>query len=188
MAFLQFMCLLFLGLICLAILIVSIVFSYLTISAGFMHSSPAVPSHGKVKDTIINEAADMIKNSNRQIVMDLGSGWGTLLLPLAKRFPNHQFVGIERGFLPFWISVFRARKLDNLTFLRQDFFTTNISKADIIFVFLLNSTMAKLTAKIKTEMKTGSTIIANRFPMKDEKPFKEVSLGSKYYTYYVYKN
>ena len=153
-----------------------------------MHSSPAVPSHGKVKNAVIEEAAAMLKNANDKTIMDLGSGWGTLLLPLAKRFPEHKFVGIERGFWPFYVSTWRARKLENLTFYRQDFFVADVSAADIVFVFLLNSTMAKLTSKIKREMKSGSVVIANRFPMKDVKADKEVSLGSKYYTYYVYKN
>ena len=188
MAFLQFVCLLILLLVCLFVLLVSIVFIYLTVSSGFMHTSPAVPSYGKVKNAIIEEASAMLKDADNRIVMDLGSGWGTLLLPLAKRFPNHEFIGIERGFLPFYISSWRARRLKNLTILRQDFFQTDIDKADIIFVFLLNSTMAKLTAKIKQEMKPGSYIIANRFPMKEQTPCKEVDLGSKYYTYYVYKN
>jgi precorrin-6B methylase 2 len=188
MVALQIICLLIIGLFCLAILSVSIVFIYLTVSAGFMHSSPAVPSHGKVKNAIISEASSLLQNSSGKVIMDLGSGWGTLLLPLAKKFPNHKFIGIERGYLPFNVSVWRARKLKNLTFLRQDFFKTDIGDADLIFVFLLTSTMAQLTAKIKTEMKPDSIVIANRFPMKDEKPYKEVSLGSKYYTYYVYKN
>ncbi len=188
MVILQVIGLLILSVVCVAVLFISIIFAYLTVSAGFMHTSPAVPSCGKVKKAIIEEAASMLKETSSQIVMDLGSGWGTLLLPLAKRFPNHKFIGVERGFLPYWTSVWRSRRLKNLVFLRQDFFETDISKADIIFVFLLNSTMAKLTAKIKNEMKADSRVIANRFPMKDTEPYKEVSLGSKYYTYYVYKN
>lgn len=185
----QIICLLLLGMVCITILLVSVIFAYLTVSAGFMHSSPAVPSHGRVKEAIINEAATILKDAqSQQTVMDLGSGWGTLLVPLAKKFPNHKFIGVECGFLPYQISVWRSRKLKNLVFLRYDFFKTDISKADLIFVFLLNSTMAKLTAKIKTEMKRESLVIANRFPMKDTQPHKEVNLGSKYYTYYVYKN
>lgn len=188
MVWVQLILLFVLLLICMAILLVSIAFVYLTVSAGFMHSSPAVPSHGKVKKAIIEEAAEMLKNSSGKIVMDLGSGWGTLLLPLAQMFPEHKFIGIERGLLPFITSKWRARNLKNLFFYRKDFFTTDISDADIVFVFLLTSTMEKLTSKIKSEMKSGSTVIANRFPMKDEVPDKEVNLGSKYYTYYVYKN
>lgn len=188
MVILQLILLLILSLICISIVLISVIFAYLTVSAGFMRSSPAVPSHGKVKNAIIEEAANILKNESNQQIMDLGSGWGTLLLPLAKRFPQHKFIGIELGFLPFWVSVWRARKLKNLTFLQQDFFTSNIRNADIIFVFLLNSTMAKLSAKIQNEMKKESIVIANRFPMKDKKADKEVSLGSKYYTYYVYKN
>lgn len=188
MVLLQLICMLILGIICLGIVLVSVVFTYLTVSAGFMHSSPAVPSHGKVKDAIINEAATRLQNSDGKTVMDLGSGWGTLLLPLARKFPEHKFIGIEKGFLPFYVSKWRARKLNNLTFRRQNFFDTNISDIDIVFVFLLNSTMEKLTTKIKQEMKSESIVIANRFPMKDEKPYKSVDLGSEYYTYYIYKN
>ena len=188
MVTLQIISLAVLCVVCPLVLLVSIVFIYLTVGAGFMHSSPSVPSHGKVKNAIIEEAAAMLKDTSGKTVMDLGSGWGTLLLPLAKKFPEHKFIGIERGFLPFHVSVWRARKLDNLSFLRQDFFRTDISKTDVVFVFLLTSTMAKLTSKIKSEMKSGSVVIANRFPMKDEIPDKEVSLGSKYYTYYVYRN
>ena len=170
------------------IIFVSMVFAYLTVSAGFMHSSPAVPSHGKVKEAIIDEATSILQNSENRIIMDLGSGWGTLLLPLARKFPEHKFIGIERGFMPYYVSKWRARKFSNLTFCRQNFFDTDISKVDIVFVFLLSSTMEKLTLKIKKEMKSKSTVIANRFPMKGEKPCKKVSFGSDYYTYYVYQN
>lgn len=188
MVLLQLICVLILGIICLSIVLVSVVFAYLTVSAGFMHSSPAVPSHGKVKEAIIEEAASILQNSDNKIVMDLGSGWGTLLLPLARKFPQHKFIGIERGFMPYYVSKWRAHKLSNLTFCRQNFFDTDISEVDVVFVFLLSSTMEKLTLKIKKEMKPKSTVIANRFPMKNEEPSKKVSLGSDYYTYYVYKN
>lgn len=187
MIILEFLALLILAILCLAILLISIIFSYLTVSSGFMRSSPAVPSHGRIKDAIIEEAAAILQQaSTPQTVMDLGSGWGTLLIPLAKRFPNHRFIGIELSALPFRISRLRARNLHNLTFVQQDFFSTNLSEANLIFVFLLHSTMAKLTTKIQTEMPTGGTIIANRFPMKNIEADKTVSLGSDYYTYYVY--
>lgn len=188
MGTLQIISLVVLCLICPAVLFVSLAFIYLTVGAGFMHSSPSVPSYGKIKNAMLEEAEVMLKNTSGKIVVDLGSGWGTLLLPLARKFPEHKFVGIERGFLPFNVSLWRARKLKNLVFYRQDIFTSDISDADIIFVFLLNSAMAKLTSKLKSETKPGSVVIANRFPMKDKIPEKEVNFGSKYYTYYVYKN
>lgn len=179
-------CMLLLWCVCLADTAVSIVFIYLTAGAGFMHSSPSVPSSGTIKKALIKEISAMLENTSGKKTVDLGSGWGTLLLPLAKKFPQHEFTGIEKGFLPFYASRFRARKLKNLTFIRQDFFVSEIADYDIIFVFLLGSTLEKLSRKIKNETKTGAVVIANRFPLKDAEPYKEVNLGSKYYTYYVY--
>lgn len=186
--FMQLIFLLLLTAVCAAVFVISVIFIYLTVSSGFMKSSPSVPTYGKVKDAMIKEAADILETKDNLIVMDLGSGWGTLLLPLAQRFPNHKFVGIELGRLPYLISVWRARKLDNLSFLRQNFFESDISSCDIMFVFLLNSTMTKLSSKIKNEMKPQSLVIANRFPIQNAKPFKKVSKGSDYYSYYVYLN
>lgn len=187
MEILSFIALIMLLILIMAILIVSVVFTYFTVSSGFMHSSPPVPSCGKVKDAMLNDVAEYLKDKDGKIVMDLGSGWGTLLLPLAKQFPQHTFVGIEYGCIPYMVSCLRAKRLKNIKFYRQDFFNTDISQADVIFLFLLTSTMAKLSDKCINEAKKGSYAYANRFPIQGKDPEKKVSLGSKYYTYYVYR-
>ncbi|MBO6281020.1 MAG: methyltransferase domain-containing protein [Alphaproteobacteria bacterium] len=187
MEILSFISLVVLFIIIAAILIVSIVFIYFTVSSGFMHSSPPVPSCGKVKDAMLKDVAEYLRDKEGKIVMDLGSGWGTLLLPLAKQFPQHTFIGIEYGRIPYMVSCLRAKKYKNARFYRQNFFDTDISQADVIFLFLLNSTMAKLSNKCISEAKKGAYAYANRFPIQGKEPQKEVSLGSKYYTYYIYK-
>lgn len=173
--------------IVIAILAVSVVFIYFTVSCGFMHSSPPVPSCGKVKKAMMEDAASYLAEKKGLVVMDLGSGWGSLLLPLAKKFPEHTFIGIEYGFIPYVISCWRARKLKNLRFKKEDFFESDISNADMIFLFLLTSTMEKLSKKCIAEIKSSAIIYANRFPMQGIKPTKKVSFGSDYETYYIYK-
>lgn len=170
-----------------AIIIVSVVFVYFTVSSGFMHSSPPVPSSGRVKKAMLEDAALSLAGKQGQLVMDLGSGWGSLLLPLAKKFPEHTFIGIEYGYIPYVVSCWRARKLKNLQFQRANFFETDISKADVIFLFLLTSTMAKLSKKCIDEVKPGAIAYANRFPIQGKKPAKKVSFGSDYETYYIYE-
>lgn len=187
MEILFFVALVVLFVIIVAILVVSIVFTYFTVSSGFMHSSPPVPSCGKVKDAMLKDVAEYLKNKKGKVIMDLGSGWGSLLLPLAKQFPQHTFIGIEYGYIPYTVSCLRAKKYKNVKFRRQDFFDTDISQADVIFLFLLTSTMAKLSNKCISEAKKGAYAYANRFPIQGKEPQKEVSLGSKYYTYYIYE-
>ena len=171
----------------LVIFIISGIAIYCMISSKFMLNPPPIPSCGKVKIAMIEDVAKLLRKRKNQLVMDLGSGWGDLLLPLAKRFPSHRFVGVERNFLPYWVSRFRSRKLKNITFYRQNLFNTNISEADVIFLFLLNRTMSKIVHKYKTEAKTGAYVYSNRFPMPDVKGERKVILGSGYDTYYVYK-
>ena len=176
-----------LGLIMLAVLFISVIFIYFMLESGFMHYSPPVPTCGKVKTAMINEVAENLRTKKNMTIMDLGSGWGTLLLPLAKQFSQHKFIGIEKGFLPYWVSRFRARNLKNITFIRQNFFMADISQADVIFLFLLPKVMENLEQKCRQETKKNALIYVNRFPMNNIKPLKEINLGSKYYTYYVYK-
>ena len=188
MELLYLILLLFLVVVIFGVVGVSIVFIYFTISSGFMHSSPPVPSSGKVKEAMLADAVSYLtKQHQKQTIMDLGSGWGSLLLPLAKQFPEHTFIGIEYGYIPYIVSCLRAKKLKNIQFIRQDFFTSDISRADVIFLFLLTSTMAKLSAKCIAEAKHNAIAYVNRFPLQNKKPVKTVSFGSDYETYYVYK-
>lgn len=96
--------------------------------------------------------------------MDLGSGWGTFLVPLAHKFPQHKFVGIEKAFLPYWVTKIRTRKLKNVSIYQEDFFKSDISDADIVILFLLQHIMPKIQKKCFDEMKKGKIIFVNRFP------------------------
>ena len=175
------------GCLMLVVVALSIIVAYFALNSTCMRNSPPVPSCGKTKWAIIADVSKVLSKRKKQVVMDLGSGWGTLLLPLAKKFPDHHFIGIEYGCIPYFVSKWRARKMKNVTFVRENFFDSDISKADILLTFLLNSTMAKITPKCLKEAKRGALVYAHRFPMKNIKEVRKVFLGSKYDTYYIYK-
>lgn len=170
------------------LIIISVVFTYLTVASGFMKTSPSVPSCGKVKEAMLKDVASVLqKASNTMTVIDLGSGWGTLLLPLAKQFPQHRFVGYELAKLPFLISNLRSKKLKNIAFHRMDILKADISDSDIVFLFLLPSMMQKLTNKCQKEMKKDALIYSNRFRLPNVEENTKVSLGSDFESYYIYK-
>ncbi len=175
-------------LVCLAVIFISLLGIYLLVSSLFMKYAPPVRSSGKLKQAILSDIAkELDKLPNGRLVVDLGSGWGTLLVPLAKKFPQHQFLGIERAFLPYLFSCFRVRKLDNISFLRQDFYQYNLKKADIVVMFLIGFMMPTVTEKIVQEVKGGAKIYASRFPLVNIQADEVISLGSKMETYYIYK-
>ena len=169
------------------ILILGIVGTYLIIAGKFMHFSPPVPSSGKTKKEMLNHAAKYLKQHKNLTVADLGSGWGTLLIPLAKQFPYHRFIGFELAKLPYHISKFRTLNLPNTQIKKQNFFNTDLSDIDVIFCFLLPSAMLECRDKILPKLKKGTIIYANRFPLPNIKPTETISLGSDYETFYVYK-
>ena len=113
-----------------AVLIISVMFIYLTFDCGFMKTSPSIPTCGRVKKSMIESVAVLLKKSRKPMtVVDLGSGWGTLLLPLARKFPQHRFIGYEFAHLPFWISKMRAHSMKNIRFFRQNIFSADITDA-----------------------------------------------------------
>ena len=126
--------------ICL-ILLVSIVAIYFFVSSCFMRYPPPIPSSGQLKEKVLEGIREYLQNSDSMTFMDLGSGWGTLLIPLAKQFPQHRFIGVERVFVPYFFSKLRSHNLKNLSFIHGDIFKTDISQTDMVFCFLMQKLM-----------------------------------------------
>ena len=172
----------------LIIVVLGVAGTYILVAGKVMRVSPPVPSSGRVKKAMLEDAAAFLQAHQNLTVVDLGSGWGTLLIPLAGKFPQHRFVGYELARLPYWFSRWRARNLLNLRFIRQDFFQADLSSSALVFCFLLPSAMQRCQDEIVPQLTRGSRIYANRFALPDEIPTEVVSLGSAYETYYIYQH
>lgn len=159
---------------------------YFLISSRFMRHPPSVPSTGAVKRTLLADVEQYLNTQKSKKIMDLGCGWGTLLMPLAKKYPQHTFVGVEFAFTTYWVCRWRTRKLKNMTVLRENLLHSDISSADIIILFLFQKIMPALKKKCLREMKKNALIFTNRFYFPAWKPDKKVCLRDKMETYYVY--
>lgn len=123
-------------------------------------------------------------------IYELGSGWGTLALPLARRYPHCQVVGFESSPFPFWISLARQHlsRLKNLSLRRQNFFQANLSDAELIVCYLYPGAMAKLKMKFHVELKPGTWIISNTFAIPGWNPQEVYEIEDIYRTkIYVYR-
>jgi hypothetical protein len=184
---LLYILLLLLLIIVLVIFVVSIVAIYFFISSCFMRYPPPIPSSGRLKDKVLEDICAYLQDKEGLTFMDLGSGWGTLLLPLAKRFPQHRFIGVERAFTPYAASVLRAHNLPNLHFEHGDIFKTDIKRCDVIFCFLMQKLMDGLTPRLKENLRSGAYVYSCRFTCPNWPPERTVSLGTPYETFYVYR-
>ncbi len=70
-------------------------------------------------------------------LIDLGSGWGTLVIAVARKYPHQQVIGYELSWFPWLISIIRkySLRLDNLTLYRKDFKKAELSNASILLSF-----------------------------------------------------
>ena len=175
-------------LVMLGVVAVSIMGIYLLISSSFQKYAPPVRSSGRLKKMVLDEISQQLEKApDGQKIVDLGSGWGTLLLPLAKKFPQHQFIGLERAFTPFHISCLRAHKIPNLQFVKKDFFMYDLRQIDVVLMFLIGFMMPKVTEKCLKELPKGAKVYAVRFPLTEVEPSKVVDLGNKMEKLYVYE-
>jgi hypothetical protein len=134
----------------------------------------------------------MLASTDRPInghLIDLGSGWGTLVIALARKYPRQQVIGYELSWFPWLVSIIRkyVLRLDNLTLYRKDFKKARISDASILFCYLFPGGMISLDEKLKREQSNEILIVSNTFALPSCQPTKVIRLKDIYKTpIYVY--
>ena len=122
-------------------------------------------------------------------LIDLGSGWGTLVIALARKYPRQQVIGYELSLLPWLVSIIRkySLRLNNLTLYRKDFKKTELGNASILFCYLFPGGMLSLHEKLKRELSNEILIVSNTFALPSCQPTKVIKLKDVYQTpIYVY--
>lgn len=117
--------------------------------------------------------------------LDLGAGVGSLLLPLARRFPDWQWVGVENAPLTWGVGWLRSRGQRNLDWRWGDLWRTPLSDFDVVYAFLSPVPMAALWEKAQAEMRPGSLLVSNSFPVPDREADEIIELPER--TLFVYR-
>jgi hypothetical protein len=122
-------------------------------------------------------------------IIDLGSGWGTVVIALAKAYPNREVIGFELSTIPWLISVLlkKIMKLENLLIHRRNFFATPFPESSTLICYLFPEGMIKLEEKLKGEGPKIDRIISNTFALPTYVPQQTIKLddlyGSSIYKY-----
>lgn len=128
--------------------------------------APFVATSGLAKQEMLTLARNRLKKvTEKQLIVDLGSGTGTLLIPLAKEFPMHCFLGYEWDFIPLMWAKWRSRKLKNIEWRRQNFMAYHCGEADILFCYILKTMSEPLGKKLSLEIKDSCLVISELFPL-----------------------
>jgi len=135
--------------------------------------TPHVGQEGKdviwvpTPQALVEKMLDMAKVTPQDVVIDLGSGDGRTVITAAKR--GARAFGVE--FNPDMVELSRRNATKEgvtakATFIQGDLFEADLSKANVITMFLLPSINMKLRPKI-LDLRPGTRIVANSFNMED---------------------
>lgn len=150
--------------------------TYSYIRCGCGKYGPFVSTYGKVKEDILNEARAVLKKSKKKLkVTDLGCGSGALLIPLAKEFPQHEFIGYEWDIVPLTMGKIKASGLKNITFIKGDYMKASHAEMDLIMCYVLKVTGEPLGKKLAKEIKPSCVVISEMFPLAHLKETKQIA-------------
>lgn len=130
------------------------------------------PTQQPVADAMLKLA----RVSANDIVYDLGSGDGRILITAAQKY-GARGVGIEID--PRLVEISRqvAREgevADRVTFVEGDLFTADISAATIVTLYLSTSVNGRLEPKLRRELRPGTRVVSHQFGIGNWAPVETV--------------
>lgn len=153
------------------VLLIALTILWSTLRTGM---SP-MPSSGHARAAMVMALAD-----TEGPIAELGSGWGHLLVAVARRYPERQVVGYELSWLPWLVSLSmkHSLQLHNLTIHRGDFLRAidrgNLATVRVVLCYLHREGMTainhRLDAMLLPPRGQLEWLISNNFALADRQP------------------
>ena len=152
-------------------------------------ASPALAQSPEAKDhiagpyvptpwVIVDEMLKLADIRAEDVVYDLGSGDGRLVITAAKRF-KARGVGIELQPELIELANAGAKKedvADRVKFVQGDLFETDIREATVVMLYLLPRFVTRLVPRFLSELRPGTRIVSHDYPLVPWPPDKDVSM------------
>ena len=130
---------------------------------------------------VVDEMLKIANVKKGDVLYDLGSGDGRIAITAAKRY-GIRAVGIDIDPQRIAEANANAKKegvTDKVTFKNADLFTSDISEATVVTLYLLPRLNVKLRPKLLNELKNGTRIVSHAFDMGDWQPEKHVKVDGR---------
>ena len=148
----------------------------------FPFDVPFVPT----PHVVVDEMLRLASVTSRDVVYDLGSGDGRIVIAAARKF-GARGVGVELDPELIGESEQNARAAnvaDRVKFLRQDFFKTDFSDATVVALYLIPTVMKRLRERM-LELKPGTRLVAHDFDFDDWRPDLKVTVRKNVFLWIV---
>lgn len=150
--------------------------------AGFRPDVPYLPT----PDAVVTEMLTVADVSGSDILYDLGSGDGRIVITAARKFGTRG-TGVELSAKLVRESNENARKAgvsDRVRFLRQDLFKTDLREATVVTLYLFSEVNIRLRPKLFDELKPGSRVVSHDFNMGEWTPDRTIQVPGPHVVYY----
>jgi len=164
--------------------------------ASWRNGISPMPASAPVRRQAARLLRELCRQPDGGVLVEAGSGWGTLALALAKRCPGWRIVGIENSFVPYgvsrlaaWLARAGRRRAHSgptaesgIFFARIDLNTYDYSRADAVVCYLYPGAMARLGPRLAEQLKPGALIISICFAIPGRQADQVVTCNDLYRT------
>jgi hypothetical protein len=112
---------------------------------------------------------------SKDVIYELGAGWGSLAIALARAFPEAQIRGIELSPLPYWVSRLRTRRIPNIHLRRCNFYDCDLSEAKAVTCYLMTSPMPKLAEFLDRSLAVETPVVSISFWFRGRRPSAQLA-------------
>jgi SAM-dependent methyltransferase len=149
-------------------------------AAGCFYPGADVP-YVQTPTEVVTEMLRLARVDGSDVVYDLGSGDGRLVIAAARDF-GARGVGIEID--PHLVaqsaeSARRAGVGDRVTFREGDLFQIDLSDATVVTLYLSPELNLRLRPKLRRELRPGARIVSHDFDMGDWAPSRTIRVASR---------
>ncbi|MFC4303655.1 class I SAM-dependent methyltransferase [Cohnella boryungensis] len=140
--------------------------------------------------------AEINRSSGGGLILEAGSGWGTLGIHLAKYCQPRQVRGVENSPIPLAVSrmmawlTFGARKpAARAVFVKGDIYQISYREAEAVVCYLFPGAMRRLAPIFREQLGAEARVISVCFALPGWEPERIITCGDLYRTrIYVYGN
>ncbi len=129
----------------------------------------------------------LVPVSSSDVVYDLGSGDGRLLFAALDKGAGRA-VGVELDAERVRLAREEAKSKgleDRITFLEADVMDVNLADASVVLCYLSSTASAALKPKLESNLKPGTRVVMETFPVHGWKPAQNTEKGYKQFYLYV---
>ncbi|MGE3840176.1 MAG: cyclopropane-fatty-acyl-phospholipid synthase family protein [Vicinamibacterales bacterium] len=138
-------------------------------------------------EVVVDAMLKVAKVTKDDVVYDLGCGDGRIVIAAAQKY-GARGVGIDidpQRIAEANANAKKAGVTERVKIMQADLFTTNLSEATVVTLYLLPSLNVKLRPKLLSELKPGTRIVSHAFDMGDWQPEQKLEVEGRTVYYWT---